>query len=159
MKRILTALILCLLCVSGQAYAQNKSDKPTPEEWARFRTEVRNYKHDFLARELELTAEQKREFFPVYDEMDDEIERINADTRSLAGRVFADPNASDVAVEAAARAVYGQKKAEGEVEERYFDRFKQILTPRQLLKLRHAERQFTQRLMRHHNKNKARDKK
>ena len=82
--------------------------------------------------------------------MDDEIDRINTETRDLERKVDAKTDATDTEVEAAARAVFLQKSAEGQVEEQYFDRFKQILQGRQLLKLRKAEREFTRQLMRQH---------
>lgn len=136
-----------------QSVSAQKPRKPFSEEdRQRFRSEVRAYKHEFIARELELSREQQREFFPVYDEMDDEIDRISTETRELERRVAAKDDATDVELEAAARAVYGQKKAEGDVEESYFERFKQILSPRQMLRLRHAERKFMQKLMRQHHR-------
>lgn len=146
--KILSAAVLSLvLCFSAiSALAQG----PSEEDRQRFRAEVRNYKHEFLTRELELTREQQRDFFPLYDEMDDEIDRINTETRDLERKVDAKTDATDTEVEAAARAVFLQKSAEGQVEEQYFDRFKQILQGRQLLKLRKAEREFTRQLMRQH---------
>ena len=146
--KILSAAVLSLvLCSSAiSALAQG----PSEEDRQRFRAEVRNYKHEFLTRELDLTREQQRDFFPLYDEMDDEIDRINTETRDLERKVDAKTEATDTEVEAAARAVFLQKSAEGQVEEQYFDRFKQILQGRQLLKLRKAEREFTRQLMRQH---------
>ena len=81
--------------------------------------------------------------------MEDSIEQINTDTRELEKRIGDD--ASDIETEAAARALFEQKSREGQLELEYFDSFKTILTPRQLLKLKSAERQFMRRLM-HHNR-------
>lgn len=140
-----------LLAIS--AFAQSKT--LSEGERKKFRAEMRNYKHEFLARELELTKEQQNEFFPIYDEMTDEVDRIGSETRRLEREVASSSDASDVEIEAAARASYSQKYAEGEVEQRYFDRFRQVLKPRQLLKLRAAERKFMQKLMRKHNHHKT----
>ena len=148
MKQIVAALAL-FICLSVSA--QGRGKQMNEQERQRFRTEMRSYKHRFISQELELTPEQQREFFGVYDEMDDEVERINGETRDLERSVARKADASDVELEAAARALFEQKKAEGEVELQYFDRFKQILTPQQLFKLRKAERKFTRKLMRHHN--------
>lgn len=141
------------MCVSAIPASARPQHAPRSEEdRQRFRAEMRNYKHDFLARELELTREQQRDFFPVYDEMDDEIDRINTETRELERKVATKEDATDTEIEAAARAVFSQKSAEGEVEQKYFDKFRQILKGKQLLKLRNAERDFTRQLMRHHRK-------
>ncbi|MDE6453781.1 MAG: hypothetical protein K2L27_06210 [Muribaculaceae bacterium] len=153
MKQLFAAATLALvLCSTAFSAAAQRRRPMNEEERLRWRTEMRNYKHEFLAKELELTREQQREFFPLYDEMDDAIERINTETRELEREVSTKADASDVELEAAARAVFSQKQAESEVEQSYFDRFKQVLKPRQLLQLRQTERRFTQRLMRHHNR-------
>ena len=149
MRRIITVVILCLALAGGQAAFAHEPEgkRPDRKEWFK---QLRCYKHDFLTKELSLTKEQQEKFFPLYDEMDDEIDRINTETRDLERKVDAKTDATDTEVEAAARAVFLQKSAEGQVEEQYFDRFKQILQGRQLLKLRKAEREFTRQLMRQH---------
>lgn len=151
MKRI-SAILLSVLCALSafNSVAQRQGKPLTDEDRQRIRSEIRSYKHEFLARELEMSREQQREFFPVYDEMDEAVDRINFETRELERKVSQKADASEVEIEAAARAVFSQKSAEGEVEKQYFDRFRQILSGKQLLRLRKAERKFTQRLMRHH---------
>lgn len=139
-------IILFIATVASSALAQ---PRPTPENRERWKSELRNYKHDFMARELDLSRDQQSKFFPLYDQMEDSIEQINTDTREIEKRIGDD--ASDIQTEAAARALFEQKSREGQLELEYFDSFKTILTPRQLLKLKSAERQFMRRLM-HHNR-------
>lgn len=160
MKRI-SAILLSVLCALSafNSVAQRQGKPLTDEDRQRIRSEIRSYKHEFLARELEMSREQQREFFPVYDEMDEAVDRINFETRELERKVSQKADASEVEIEAAARAVFSQKSAEGEVEKQYFDRFRQILSGEQLLRLRKAERKFTQRLMRHHRRAAGAEKK
>lgn len=139
-------IILFIATVASSALAQ---PRPTPENRERWKSELRNYKHDFMVRELDLSRDQQSKFFPLYDQMEDSIEQINTDTRELEKRIGDD--ASDIQTEAAARALFEQKSREGQLELEYFDSFKTILTPRQLLKLKSAERQFMRHLM-HHNR-------
>lgn len=155
MKKYLT-LATIALCFSVMAQAQ-KSDRKvlSSEEREMWLTELRNYKREFLARELELTSQQEAKFMPVYEQMDDELSRIATETRELETKVSADADASDTEAEAAARALFEQKSREGKVEMEYFDQFKEILTSKQLLRLKNAERKFTQQLVRHHGKVKA----
>ncbi len=134
------------MTVVTQATAQPRQ---IPENRERWKSELRSYKHDFMSRELDLSREQQSKFFPLYDQMEDSIEQINADTRELEKRIG--DNATDIETEAAARALFEQKSREGQLELEYFDSFKTILTPRQLLKIKNAERQFMRRLM-HHNR-------
>lgn len=145
--------VAALLAVSAQAQDRKR---PSEADMTRFRNEMRTYKHDFLARELNLTQEQQRDFFVVYDEMEDALERVGRQTRDLEMQVREKKQASDVEIEAAARAIFEQRSAEGEIEKKYFDRLKQTLSPLQLLKLKEAERKFTRQLMRQHQHHKAR---
>lgn len=154
MRTILTALLAAIIAIG--ASAQHR-ERPSEEDMQRFRAEIRNYKHEFLTRELKLTQEQQREFFPIYDEMDDAVNKIAGQTRDLERQVKNKADATDVEYEAAARALYEQKSAEGAEELKYFDRFKQVLQPRQLFMLKNAERKFTRELMRQHRRAKPRD--
>lgn len=137
---------LLLLSISLSAPAQ------TPDDSGREKIldELRNYKHEFLARELGLSREQQRAFFTVYDEMDDRLMTINDETRELERTVFENEKCTDTEAEAAARAIFEQKQKEGNIELEYFDKFKTILTPKQLVKLKSTEKRFTQSLVRHH---------
>ena len=122
-------LILALLAVLPLALAaQGGLSDADRQRWL---GEMRNYKHDFLTKELSLTREQQRDFFPLYDEMEDEIARLNAETREVETRAEANADATDIELENAARTVFELKRAEGQIEMTYFDRFKTILTPRQ----------------------------
>lgn len=140
---ILTLLAILPLALSAQG-GLSDSDR---QRWL---GEMRNYKHDFLTKELGLTREQQRDFFPLYDEMEDEIARLNAETREIENRASANQDATDLELENAARSVFELKRAEGQIEMTYFDKFKTILTPRQLLLLKNTERRFTQQLVNHH---------
>ena len=102
--------------------------------------ELRPYQREFISRELDLTKDQERRFFPIYEEMNDRIDSLNEETRELERRTIDTPDASDTELEAAAQAVFDLKQKEGRIEAEYFEKFKEILTPRQLLKLKSAER-------------------
>ncbi len=158
MKHFISVVFAILLAATAvTAVAQPRPFSEADRQ--RFRAEMRNYKHEFLAKELSLTREQQQEFFALYDEMDDAVDRVANDTRELERKVADNPSASDVEIEAAARAAYSQKYTEGEIEQSYFEKFRQVLKPKQLLQLRAAERKFTQQLMRHHRKMKDGERK
>lgn len=145
MKRAYLFITL-LICACSAVWAQQSQQSMTDEEREKWLTEYRNYKHEVLAKELKLSREQQNEFFPVYDEMDDQLMQIGNEIRNLQAKVNNDPNAGDIEYEAAARALFEQKSREGAVELEYFDKFKEILTPKQLIRLKNVERKFTQNL-------------
>lgn len=149
-KRFHFTLLFALVFSTISAFAQ---DAPMSNaDRARWLSSIREYKHDYLAKELDLTKEQQREFFPLYDSMEDEIERINAETRDIERRLAENPDASELELENGARTIFEQKRAEGQVEMTYFDKFKEILTARQMVKLKNTERKFNQQLVNHHRK-------
>ncbi len=116
----------------------------------RYISEIRAYKHDYLARELEIPRELQRTFFEQYDAMEDEIMRLNTETRDLERQIDSNPGATDVEIEAAITAIFGQKQKEAEIEMRYLEIFRENMSLHQLLKLKSAERRFNQQLMRRH---------
>ena len=103
MKKTLSLLIVLLAFSSVYATAQSQPDASDRQKWM---NEVRNFKHDFLAKELDLTKDQQKDFFTAYDEMEDRINRLNVETRDLEQKVMTDQNASDVELDAAARSIY-----------------------------------------------------
>ena len=144
-------LIIALLAVATQAlWAASRSQALSDDDKQRWLSEVRSYRNDYLAKELALSKDQQKDFFPIYEEMDEAITAIGDETRALVRKVQADENASDNEIESAARALYELKAKEGEIELKYFDKLKSILTPKQLLKLKNAERKFTQQLVKQH---------
>ena len=140
------------MAFAATLFAQDRPSSGDRDKWL---SEVRNYKQEYLSRELQLTKEQQSKFFPIYNEMDEELNKVASETRDLEAKVNDDKNATDTEVSAAARALFEQKSRESEIELRYFDRYKDILTPRQLIRLKAAERKFTQQLVRHHGRMKA----
>lgn len=155
MKKLALAIIITM-CAACAAWAQQPEQKGmSDEDREKWLTELRNYKHDVIARELKLSREQQDEFFPIYDEMDNQLNQISTETRELEAKVNSDANASDLECETAARALFEQKSREGAIETEYFDKFKEILSPKQLIRLKNAERKFTQQLVRQHGRSRA----
>lgn len=151
MKQLVFVILTLLFASSVTAEAQQRK-RLTAEDRQKYLGEMRQFKHEFLVKELELTRDQQNAFFPVYDKMDDELTQVADETRDLENKVAADEKATDTELESAARTVFEQKSKEGDIEKAYFDKFKGILSPRQLLKLKSAERKFTQQLVRQHGK-------
>ena len=105
--RVLAAVLISMASLS--VFAQAPGPKDIDRD--RFLSEIRNYKHEVLVKSLELTKEQQREFFPIYDELDNRLQEINTETRELEKRVAVDQTATDTEIEAAASMVYSQKTA------------------------------------------------
>lgn len=148
MRRFAILSLLMVLMSALGLHASGDRDK-----WFK---ELRQYKKEFIIKELELSKEQQTKFFPVYYEMTRKIMKLNDDTRALEKKIDTNKGAvSDIEYEKAAEALLELKAKEAKIEAEYYPKFKQILTPKQMYKLPKAEKKFTRQLMKHHNKAKT----
>ena len=114
------------------------------------------HKHEFIEDELDLTNEQEDKFFPIYDAMEDELHKVQRETQKLEKQV-ADKKATDVEYDAASKAIIELKKKEADIELKYFDKFKTVLSSKQIFQLKRAEKKFTRKIMNAHNKKRKKD--
>lgn len=153
MKRITLCLILGLTALlTTQAYAShNQKNDRERKQW---NTEMRRYKADFIAKELDLTEEQKAKFVPLYEEMDAKTAQLNDEARKMEREVSKKGDkATDTEYEKTAEALYEAKSKEAALQMEYFNKFKTILSKKQLFELKGAERKFTRKLMEHQRNN------
>lgn len=152
MKRILFIILaLAVVAPFNTIVAQGK--KKDRKEWF---AKMREHKHDFIEDALDLTDEQEDKFFPIYDAMEDELHKVQRETRKLEKQV-ADKNATDVEYDAASKAIIELKKKEADIELKYFDKFKTVLSSKQIFQLKRAEKKFTRKIMNAHNKKRKKD--
>lgn len=145
--KLFSLVILLMVCFSAAAA------EPTPAERAAWLKEMTKFKHDYFAKELGLTADQQKQFFAYYDAMDAETRKLAEETRALSKAVSAKGSkATDTERIKAAEAEYEFKGKENQIEMKYFAKFKTVLTPAQLLKLRHVERHFNRMIIKEHKK-------
>ncbi len=138
-------VVLSLLC-HGVVAGQEKGER---EQWM---NELWQYKRTYFTKELDLTREQQNKFFPLYEEMEAQTRQVNEDARLMERRVAEAPDASGVECEKAAEAMYEAKVKEAVIEKDYMEKFKEILSPRQLFRLKAVERQFSREIMRQHHR-------
>lgn len=151
--------ILYLIIILGSVFATDSvfAQKNDNNDRRKMLDEVRNFKHGFLVKELDLDKDQQEPFFTAYDEMENRIIELNNETKALEEQTLGNPDATDVEIDATARAIYQLKNDESKIELEYYDKFRNILKPRQLIRLKNAERKFTQQLMHHHRRLKKAD--
>lgn len=141
--------LMCALLFMAMVPAKALAQQLNEDDRNRYVNQIRAYKHDFLAKELGLSKAQQDAFFELYDAMEDRTIDLGGEVRDLEKKASA-AGASDEEMAAAAIALYSQKMREGEIEIEYYEKFKETLTPAQLVALKSAERKFTQELMRQH---------
>lgn len=149
-KLSLIFIILCTIFLSDSVSAQGKPSKRDRQSWNQ---EMQAVKNDFIARKLDLTAEQREKFLPLYSKMEEETRKVNDDTRRMQKEVLNKGQAStDLEYEKCAEALFELRGRENTIEMKYFQQFKTILSPKQLFMLKDAEQEFTKELMKQHRK-------
>lgn len=150
MKRISLSLILLLTALSWSSIAMAQGDNSKERNRQQWFSEMRRYKADFIAKELDLTEEQKAKFVPLYEEMDAKTAQVGDEARKMEQDINKKgENVTETAYEKTAEALFEAKGKEAAIEMEYFNKFKTILTKKQLFKLKSAERKFTRKLMDH----------
>lgn len=137
--------VVAAFCVPS-LYAQGKNER---EQWM---TEIQQYKRNYFAKELGLSKEQQARFFPLYEDMESETRRLSEESRLMEKRVAEAPDATDLEYEKATEAMFDSKVKEAAVEREYMDKFKEILSKKQLFELKGVERKFSREMMRQHNR-------
>lgn len=129
--------------------AQGPGQKPSKAQTDRWFNEMRAYKTEFIAKSLELTPEQKEKFVPVYNAMNSELDKIARETRNLERSVSKNDHPSDLEYEKATEALFELRSREGDIDRKYYPQLREILSKKQLFKLKSAERRFGRHLMKH----------
>lgn len=145
MKRI--SLVLTL--VAAVVWACSSQNR---EEFGQWMDQMRQYKRTYFTKELDLNKEQQQKFFPLYEAMEDESIQVENETRQMERRVSEAPDASDVEYEKAAEALFDMKVKQAAIEKGYMEKFRDILTPRQLFELKGVEKKFGRDMMRQHHR-------
>lgn len=128
---------------------QSAAQQPSKAQTDRWFNEMRAYKTEFIAKSLELTPEQKEKFVPVYNAMNAELDKIARETRALERSVAKNNHPTDLEYEKATEALFELRSREGDIDRKYYPQLREILTKKQLFKLKSAERRFGRHLMKH----------
>lgn len=152
--KFLIGLCLVLAAVMPEfVYAHDRDSQKERQQRTEWNREMLQAKIDFMSRELKLTDQQKEKFGPAFESMDRETSKLFQQTRSMTKSVYdKGEKATDLEREKAAEAMFEMKSKEGEIEMKYYKKFKEILTPQQIFEYKNAERKFNKELMKHHRK-------
>jgi Skp family chaperone for outer membrane proteins len=137
MKTFRHLLILLFLLGSGVSFAQNAK-----------KDEVEAMKSAFITRRLDLSTEQARAFWPVYDQYQDDLESLRRKRREEVRSAKQDfENLSEKELEKIVDNEIAFRQAELDVLKKYHPQFKQLLSVRKVALLYKAEEEFKRELL------------
>lgn len=132
--------LLLSLCFCIGAQAQDASGKG--QEGV---DKIQTAKVAFIGGELNLTPEQEKQFWPVYNHYQKQREALWVDNRPFKNRNL--DELTDQQLLEGIRTVQANRQRELNMEKEYTDRLLKILTVRQVVDLHRAEREFTRTLL------------
>lgn len=112
------------------------------------REQIEAQKVAFLTRQLELTPEKSQEFWPVYNEY---REKLDKNRPRVIGEVIDKgglDEMSDEEIESMIDRIVNSELERAKLQQEYIKRFREILTVRQVAELMKAELQFKRTLLR-----------
>lgn len=106
------------------------------------RREMHEFKLKYLAQEMDLRDNQKKEFVEVYNQMSSERRAVMKETRELEKKLADAKDASDADYEAVTKALTTAKEKDAAIEKKYDEKFATFLTAKQIFRMKAAEEQF-----------------
>lgn len=132
------ALALQLSAQTAQSRRENK------------RQQLQEYKQKYIKEVLALTDEDAAAFFPVYEAYEDAKKAHRKKLNELKIGFMAK---SDEQLSADLDAIVALKEAELQTEKEYLQKFKSVISVRQVAALYHAESQFKKKLLERYGNN------
>lgn len=153
MKKSLFKIFILLIMFT--TVLPSRSAEAPAEKDGHWRKEMREFKLKFLAQEMELRQDQQKQFFLLYSQMSDEKDATMKSTAQTIRRVTRlGSAATDADFNAATEALMKAHEQELAIDKKYDEKFRAFLSPKQMFKMKEAERKFRDKLnnMRHNNK-------
>lgn len=135
MKKIL--LLLILFTSFNISFAQDHR-----------REEIESFRVAYFTRQVGLNTEEAKKFWPVYNEMQEEIQKLHRERRMRHrnGRE-ANENLSDSELEKMINEEFISRQKELDIEKKYHERYKDILPMKKLAQYYRAQEGFKRELL------------
>lgn len=113
------------------------------------REEIESFRIAFFTRQLNLTPDEAKKFWPVYNEMQAELQKIQRE-RKMRHRDNRDnmDNLSDAEIEKMINDEMASRQKELDIEKKYHDRFKAVLPMKKIAIYYRAQEGFKRELLR-----------
>jgi hypothetical protein len=139
MKKMKITILLVLIAVfSMQANAQN----PKKME------EMKAAKVAFITTKMQLTTEESKKFWPVYNKYEKESMEVKMEMRSVHKQLRAGyETMEDKQYDVLMNKLFALKTKENEIEKKYFNEFKKVVGIKKAALAFHAEREFYTKIL------------
>lgn len=141
MKKIFL-LMLIAICGFSTVCAQGHKGKDRRQ----MMKELTEFKMKYLAQEMDLEDDQKEKFSTLFYEMSEKRLACMREAWKLERKVRKSKDATEADYEAAAEAMNKAKAEDVSIEKEYDELFAKFLTPKQIFKMKAAEKAFNAKM-------------
>lgn len=142
-------LIICIALISTFVVAaQEKGKENKTFDLEKFKTA----KMAYLVHEADLTPEEANLLSPIYFEMQEKRFRLMMKMRVKSKELRSSTNPSGEECLKAVDDILENQIENANIEKAYYQKFKKILPPQKLLKLKHADYHFAQEMLKQNDK-------
>ena len=135
MKHIIIILSIMIICI-GTLQAQNRKGT--------FQDRLEAQHIAFMTDKLELTPEESKNFWPLYNEYDDKMREVR---QSDVLRPFQIKNLSDDEALEVMNKYFKKESEKLDLRKAYFERFKEAIPPRKIVRIVPAEEAFKREIL------------
>ena len=126
--------ILILTLLSFYASAQTPKDK------------IEQYRIAFITKEVNLTVEEAKVFWPVYNKYRDELEALRSNNKVDLDNIDY-TKLTDEEAEKKAKEIFALKQSELDIQKKYYTEFKKVIPAKKVLRLIKADADFKKQLV------------
>lgn len=137
-------IYLFMLVLSASAVAQPGS------RWKEKQEKIAAFKIAFITQELSLSPQEAQQFWPIYNQMEEELVLIRKDkwtNRIEAGMMMDFDIMSDAEIEDALKTEFETTEKETAIKKKYFSEFKKVIPMKKVALLYRAEERFKIKLL------------
>jgi hypothetical protein len=133
MRTLKYTFLLLIVALTSQAQPQ------TPKE------KIEQLRIAFITKELGLTSDEAKVFWPVYDKYRSELEALRDGKVDLDNIDYT--KLTDEEADKKAKELFAQKQAEIDLQKKYYAELKKVIPAKKVLRLMKAEADFRQKLI------------
>ena len=110
--------------------------------------EIEKFRKEYFTRQLNLTADEAKKFWPIYNEMQAEMQKLHKEKRARMRNIREDfESMTDAELEKAINDEMTNRQQELDLDKKYHERYKAILSIRKLALYYRAQEGFKRELL------------
>lgn len=143
--------LICLLLISSffpLAIVAQRDDRKGPPSEKENEAKIEQLKIAFISKELNLTASEAQLFWPIYNELDNQLKTIRKESRAIEKQIAEKfDKLSDEEAETMMKTLFANEERELSLKKAYATKFSDVIGKKRALKLLSLEHEFKRELL------------